>query len=110
MSFCDEEISVVNCGHIFHQRCLQQWLDVRPTCPECRAQVARENFVNKIYPSFGEDADLVYKGSSDETKRILESYDDQTKVFKKQFIKRIVSLEKQNKEYSKKNSILEEKI
>ena len=73
------------------------------TCPECRTQVVRKNFVKKIYPSVDEDADLVCKGSSDETKCILKNYDDQTKMFKKQFIKRIASLEKENEELSKKN-------
>ena len=110
INFSEDEVSVLNCGHLFHQGCLQQWLDTRMTCPECRCKVAKKNIVQKLYPSVDEEADLVYKGSSDETKSILENYDDQTKLFKKQFIKRIVSLEEQNKQLAEKNSKLQENI
>ena len=110
INFCDEEISVLNCGHLFHQSCLQQWLDIRLTCPKCRTQVVRENIVKKIYPSVDEDADLVYKGSSDEVKSILENYNNQTKSFRKQFIKIVVNLENYILELEEKNSKLEEKV
>ena len=66
--------------------------------------------VKKLYPSLDEDGDLVYKGSSDETKRILENYNNHMALFKKQFIKRILSNENENKELSEKIPKLEENI
>ena len=83
INFSDEEISVLRCGHLFHKRCLQQWLDTDSTCPECRSEVTRNNFVMKIFPSVNEDSDLVYKGSSDETKTILKIYEDSQKNYRK---------------------------
>ena len=108
INFCDEEISVLKCGHLFHKACVQQWLDTRMTCPECRCKVVKKSIVKKIYPSINEDSEVVYKGSSNETRNIFETYDSQTKMFKKEFMKRIVSLEDENEQLAKKNSKLEE--
>ena len=107
INFCDEEVSVLNCGHLFHQKCLKQWLNTNSTCPECRIKVAANNFVKKLYPSTIEDEDhLCYKGSSDETKSILKIYEDSTKNLQKMFTERIVSLEKENINLAEKNSKL----
>ena len=62
----------------------------------------------KIYPSVNEDADLVYKGSSDETKTILQVFNENNTNFQKLLIKRITFLEEQNKDYSIKNLKLDE--
>ena len=96
INFCDEEISVLKCGHLFHRGCLQQWLSTSSTCPECRISVAVNNYVQKLYPSKNEDADLVYRGSSDDTKSILKVYEDSTKNVQQLFTQRIVSLEKES--------------
>ena len=106
----NEEISVLHCGHIYHQRCLQQWLETRMTCPDCRSQVVRENVVMKIYPSINEDEGLVYKGSSDETKTILQVFNENNTNFQKLLIKRITFLEEQNKDYSNKNLKLDKNL
>ena len=108
--FCDEEISVLNCGHLFHQRCLQRWLDTDLICPECRAEVTMENYVKKLFPSVNEDADLVYKGSSEETKSILGVFNENNTNFQNIFLKRITFLEGQNKDFANKNSKLEENL
>ena len=94
INFHDEEVSVLRCGHLFHQRCLQQWLDKSMSCPQCRSKVKEKNVVKKIHPSFtNEYSDLLaYKGSSDETKSILEDCDS----LKNKFIKRVVTLESRN--------------
>ena len=96
INFCTEEISVLNCGHVYHNGCLQQWLDTNSTCPDCRSAVTRNNFVQKLYPSKKEDVVPVYKGSSDETKSILKVYEDTTENLQKLFIERIVNLENRN--------------
>ena len=110
INFNDDEISVLNCGHLFHQRCLQQWLNTNSTCPQCRITVDANNFVQKLYPCLNEDADLGYKGSSNETKSILKVYEDSTKNLQKMFTERIVSLEEENIKLAEKNSKLEENI
>ena len=30
---------ITPCDHVFHDRCLQQWMDVKLECPSCRAQL-----------------------------------------------------------------------
>ena len=65
IDFIDEEVSVLNCGHLFHQRCLKRWFENKSTCPECRKSVAANNFVQKLYPFINKYVDLDYKESSD---------------------------------------------
>ena len=96
INFSCEEISVLNCGHLFHHSCLQEWLNTNSTCPECRKRVAANNFVQKLYPSINEETDLVYRGTSDETKSILKIFEDSTKNLQKMFTERIVNLEEDN--------------
>ena len=110
IDFIDEEVSVLNCGHLFHQRCLKRWFENKSTCPECRKSVAANNFVQKLYPSINEDTNLGYNGSFDETKSILKIYEDSTKNLQKMFTERIVSLEKLNIQLAQKNSSLEESL
>ncbi|XP_012936052.1 RING finger protein 24 [Aplysia californica] len=41
-----EKIAVCDCKHVFHSKCLLQWLEHRNNCPLCKAPVrnsAREN-------------------------------------------------------------------
>ena len=59
INFCHEDISVLNCGHLFHKKCLQQWLDTNSTCPECKSAVTKNDLVQNIYPSKREDSDFM---------------------------------------------------
>lgn len=36
----DAEVRSIPCGHIFHQECLDPWLKIRDTCPNCVRRVA----------------------------------------------------------------------
>ena len=114
INFCDEEISVLRCGHLYHQQCLQQWLDTDFSCPECRAEVTRNNYIKKIYPSVIDDEDYrkqktrVYKGSADETKSILKVFYENNANFEKLFLKRIANLENLNDNLAENISRLEE--
>ena len=96
LDFCNQEISVLNCGHLYHRACLQQWLNVKLTCPECRSAVIRNNVVQKIFPAKKDDDNYDYRGSSEKTKKILKLYDDSTKQFRKMFTERIESVENDN--------------
>lgn len=31
-----QEVACMNCNHLHHKKCLQQWLNVRQNCPLCR--------------------------------------------------------------------------
>ena len=33
--------AVLQCGHMYHWECVQQWLDTQNTCPVCRARQKR---------------------------------------------------------------------
>jgi hypothetical protein len=35
-----------NCNHIFHNGCVQQWLETNDSCPLCRANVTEMRFVH----------------------------------------------------------------
>ena len=70
INFCQEESSVVNCGHLFHKKCVQQWLDTNSTCPECKSAVATNDFVRNIYPSKREDSDFMLDKLSEETENV----------------------------------------
>ena len=110
IDFCAEEVSVLNCGHLYHNGCLQQWLSTNSTCPECRSAVTRNNFVRKLYPSKKEDAESVYRGTSEETKSILKVYEESTKNLQKMFTERIVNLENKNLELEEKLKKSSEKL
>jgi hypothetical protein len=35
----DKERSIkLNCGHIFHERCIREWTRIKPVCPLCRCK------------------------------------------------------------------------
>lgn len=35
----DGNVTITKCGHIFHQECLENALDVNPKCPYCREMI-----------------------------------------------------------------------
>ena len=94
INFCHEEISVLNCGHLFHKKCLQQWLDTNSTCPECKSAVTTNDFVQNIYPSKKEDSEFTLNKLSEKTENLLKisSTDDIQKIL----TERINSLESKN--------------
>ena len=55
ISLFNSQVSALNCGHFFHAKCLNDWLNVELNCPECRARVARGAFAANIYPKLNKD-------------------------------------------------------
>ena len=51
----DKEVSILNCGHFFHNNCLNDWLKQQMNCPECRAIVTKSNFARIIYPKVNDE-------------------------------------------------------
>ncbi|KAL5288261.1 TRAIP.2 family protein [Megaselia abdita] len=43
-----DEVYCTTCGHMFHHRCLLQWLERCQTCPQCRNRTTQRN-IFKIY-------------------------------------------------------------
>ena len=35
----NEKIMILNCNHIYHERCIKMWLDQNDTCPICRENI-----------------------------------------------------------------------
>ena len=93
VDFSNEEISVLNCGHLYHKTCVQPWLSTNPSCPECRAKVGKKGIVQKIYPQV--KSEISYDGVSDETKSLFKVYEEQAKNMQKMFLERFVALEKE---------------
>ena len=75
----NEEISVVHCGHLYHQTCLQKWLNTNPTCPDCRAKVGKNGLVKKIYPKVVSGDKISYDDVSNESKSLFKVYEEQAK-------------------------------
>lgn len=52
----DKDASVCKCGHVFHTECLQHWLKMNKTCPQCRTQCSSRFDVIKLFISGSEDS------------------------------------------------------
>ncbi|XP_026462091.1 E3 ubiquitin-protein ligase TRAIP-like [Ctenocephalides felis] len=52
------EIFVTPCGHVFHLKCLSQWLPRSSTCPECRRKTTPST-IQKIYFNVCADRSLL---------------------------------------------------
>ncbi|KAL5280926.1 SYVN1.2 family protein [Megaselia abdita] len=57
----------VKCGHIFHGKCLLQWMESKNTCPVCRIEFLKDH-VTALFFSNDLSQDENYKYCWDETK------------------------------------------
>ncbi|XP_077256048.1 E3 ubiquitin-protein ligase TRAIP-like [Temnothorax americanus] len=90
-----EDIFFTCCGHVFHHRCLLQWLERSETCPQCRAKVT-ENRIHKAH----------FTVSNTETAADnADNLSSQSRIDSLKF--QILLNEKNIKYYTSKNAILE---
>ena len=49
-----EEIKLIDCTHEFCEQCIKQWVQIKPTCPNCRENITEQQeielFGQKISP------------------------------------------------------------
>ena len=107
INFCHEETSVLNCGHLFHKKCLKKWLDTNSTCPECKSAVKTNDFVQNIYPSNREDSDYMLNKLFNETENVKISPPEN---FQKILTDRINTLESINSKLTEENLRLKMEI
>ncbi|XP_012062272.1 PREDICTED: E3 ubiquitin-protein ligase TRAIP-like [Atta cephalotes] len=90
-----DDIFFTHCGHVFHHRCLLQWLERSKTCPQCRNRVT----VEKIHKAHF---------TVSNTESIADNVDNSTlqgRIDSLQF--QILLNEKNIKYYTSKNIVLE---
>jgi len=58
-----------NCGHLFHKKCLFQWLSRSRSCPQCRAACSQLH-VHRIYLNFAERTEFDEVGEVEPLRRI----------------------------------------
>ena len=40
---------IVKCKHVFHKKCLKQWVDSNKTCPVCRVKISNKSTFNDFF-------------------------------------------------------------
>ena len=66
----DKEISILNCGHFFHANCVNDWLQHKMNCPECRAIVIRGNLARNISPKINQEMVNKFKSLKDKFSKL----------------------------------------
>ncbi|XP_074655556.1 E3 ubiquitin-protein ligase TRAIP-like [Tubulanus polymorphus] len=59
------EVSAIICGHTFHQRCLNQWVNQSKTCPQCRKPFRTNELIKKLYFDNHDDSIVGSNGDGD---------------------------------------------
>nr|CAB3267213.1 E3 ubiquitin-protein ligase TRAIP-like [Phallusia mammillata] len=53
----NKDISVTNCGHVFHAECLAEWIRHQKTCPQCRTRTTQKQIIEKIFLNVTEETE-----------------------------------------------------
>ncbi|MCL7042113.1 hypothetical protein MKW94_000936 [Papaver nudicaule] len=61
-----EDLQAISiCGHVFHELCLQQWLEYcngkKQTCPVCKQKCSQDKINRLYFQSIGDPAELISK-------------------------------------------------
>ncbi|XP_006820068.1 E3 ubiquitin-protein ligase TRAIP-like [Saccoglossus kowalevskii] len=85
----ESNVSATHCGHVFHEHCLQRWLNQSKTCPQCRADCFARNVVKRLYFNQSEEEAVTeldassLKNELDRTKALLSQRNREKSAFKK---------------------------
>ena len=96
------DVSVTQCGHMYHNTCLENLVQNNTKFPNCRTEI--RNAVYKVYPDVYDE--LVYNGISNETKHFLEeiySHEKEKRITLLNIIKRLDKENTNLKEINKTN-------
>ena len=86
------DVSVPQCGHMYHKDCLESYMKIKNNCPNCRSEIT--SIVKTVYPDVYNE--LSYSSFSNEAKDILEEIIDYQKEKKIIMIDLIKKLDKEN--------------
>jgi hypothetical protein len=43
-----EDVAVLNCGHIYHPNCINEWGKYKPNCPICKADITFYHYISDL--------------------------------------------------------------
>ena len=96
------DVSVPQCGHMYHKDCLESYMKIKKKCPSCRSEIT--SIVKTVYPDVYNE--LSYSSFSNEAKDILEEifdYQKEKRIIMIDLIKKLdqenTSLKETNKSY-----------
>ena len=95
----NNDVSVTQCGHMFHKTCLENWMNTSTTCPNCKTGITAT--IRKTFPDV--DDGLVYNGTSNETEHFLQEIYDCDKDKRKILLKIIKRLDMENSKLKQTN-------
>ena len=93
------DVSVTQCGHLFHKTCLEGSLKRNQKCPNCKCKI--KSIIKQIYPDVFDI--LVYNSCSNETFEFFQKVSDLEKERKIVLLKVIKKLDKENRNLKETN-------
>ena len=102
----NNNVSVTQCGHMYHKDCLENSMKTNKKCPNCQTRITR--IVKKIFPD-GYD-ELSYNSCTSETKEFLEDIFDNQREQKTKMIEIIKKLDKDNASLKETNRSYKENL
>lgn len=62
----------VKCGHVFHGKCLLQWIETNKTCPVCRIEIKQDHITPLYLPISEMGRDESYRYTWEDTTSLNE--------------------------------------
>ena len=130
------DITVAQCGHVYHEACIFRWFETQRNCPKCRCQV-QKTAMRKVYFDVDEEnnplleayqkkveslsieleeKELIIKLLDEDNKKLQENNESlqedvsNHKVHEQVYKSTILALEKKVSSLKKSDGILEEKL